>query len=141
VRLLSKSGLDWTKRYPWVVETARKIRKSQFILDGEAVVLGVDGISDSTPCTLAGRMSRYSYAFDILAYNGDDLTHHRCICERPTWSTCCAAGLTVSLSLHSSRERSGQTCSTPPAAWVSRVWSQRTASAPTAAADANTGSK
>jgi hypothetical protein len=41
VRLLSKSGLDWTKRYPWIVETARKIRKSRFILDGEAVVLGV----------------------------------------------------------------------------------------------------
>jgi ATP-dependent DNA ligase len=46
VRLLSKSGLDWTKRYPWIVETARKIRKSRFILDDEAVVLGVDGISD-----------------------------------------------------------------------------------------------
>jgi ATP-dependent DNA ligase len=25
---------------------ARKIRKTQFILDGEAVVLGVDGVSD-----------------------------------------------------------------------------------------------
>jgi len=36
VRLLSKSGLDWTKRYPWIVETARKIRRSRFILDGEA---------------------------------------------------------------------------------------------------------
>jgi bifunctional non-homologous end joining protein LigD len=32
VWLLSKSGLDWTKRYPWIVETARKIRKSQFII-------------------------------------------------------------------------------------------------------------
>jgi ATP-dependent DNA ligase len=46
VRLLSKSGLDWTKRYPWIVEKARKIRQKQFILDGEAVVLGVDGISN-----------------------------------------------------------------------------------------------
>jgi bifunctional non-homologous end joining protein LigD len=46
VWLLSKSGLDWTKRFPWIVETARKICRSRFILDGEAVVLGVDGISD-----------------------------------------------------------------------------------------------
>jgi bifunctional non-homologous end joining protein LigD len=46
VRLLSKSGLNWTKRYPWIVETARKIRRSRFMLDGEAIVLGVDGISD-----------------------------------------------------------------------------------------------
>jgi hypothetical protein len=36
VRLLSKGGHDWTSRYPWIVETARKIRKTQFILDGEA---------------------------------------------------------------------------------------------------------
>ena len=34
VRLLSRGGLDWTKRYPWIVETARKI--SRFILDGES---------------------------------------------------------------------------------------------------------
>ena len=46
VRLFSKGGHDWTSRYPWIVETALKIRKSQFIIDGEAVVLGVDGISD-----------------------------------------------------------------------------------------------
>jgi len=29
-----------------MVEMARKIRRKQFILDGEAVVLGLDGISD-----------------------------------------------------------------------------------------------
>ena len=41
--------MDLTDRYPWIVATARKIRKNrkkQFILDGEAVVLVVDGISD-----------------------------------------------------------------------------------------------
>ena len=31
---------------PWVVETARKIRQTQFVIDGEAEFLGVDGISD-----------------------------------------------------------------------------------------------
>jgi bifunctional non-homologous end joining protein LigD len=54
VRLFSRGGHDWTRRFPWIVETARKIRvetarkirKTQFIIDGEAVVLGVDGISD-----------------------------------------------------------------------------------------------
>jgi bifunctional non-homologous end joining protein LigD len=29
-----------------IVEAARRIRTSQFVLDGEAVLLGVDGISD-----------------------------------------------------------------------------------------------
>jgi hypothetical protein len=31
----------WTDRYPWIVEAARKIRQWQFMLDAEAVVLGV----------------------------------------------------------------------------------------------------
>ena len=46
MKLTSRGGLDWSRRFPWIVETARKIRKTQFIIDGEAVVLGVDGISD-----------------------------------------------------------------------------------------------
>src|SRR6476659_10756290 len=46
VKLTSRGGMDWTRRFPWIVETARKIRKTQFIIDGEAVLLGVDGISD-----------------------------------------------------------------------------------------------
>ena len=41
VKLTSRGGLDWTRRFPWIAETARKILKTQFIIDGEAVVLGV----------------------------------------------------------------------------------------------------
>lgn len=73
VRLRSKSGLDWTKRYPWIVETALKLRQERFVLDGEAVLLGVDGISD-----FDGLQSRkydaevQFYAFDMLAGEGDD---------------------------------------------------------------------
>ena len=46
VRLLTRGGQDWTERYPWIVESALKNRESQFVIDGEAVLLGVDGISD-----------------------------------------------------------------------------------------------
>jgi len=46
VRLLSRSGLDWTWRFPWIVETALKMRQSQFVIDGEICVLDVQGISD-----------------------------------------------------------------------------------------------
>ena len=45
MRLLSKS-MDLSDRYPWIVQGPAKIRQKQSILDGEAVVLGVDGISD-----------------------------------------------------------------------------------------------
>ena len=74
VRLFSKGGHDWTGRYPWIVETARKIRKTQFILDGEAVVLGVDGISDFNALHSGKHDQEVQlYAFDCLALAGDDL--------------------------------------------------------------------
>ena len=46
IRLISKGGYSWTDRYPWIVESALKNRFKQFVIDGEAVVLGVDGTSD-----------------------------------------------------------------------------------------------
>src|SRR6202790_1336411 len=75
VRLFTMNGADYTDRYPWIVEAARKIKASQFILDGEAVVLDLRSYSDFD--ALASR--KYDdevqlYAFDILALNGDDLT-------------------------------------------------------------------
>jgi bifunctional non-homologous end joining protein LigD len=39
VRLITRNGYDWTKRYPWIVESALKNRQKQFVIDGEAVVL------------------------------------------------------------------------------------------------------
>jgi hypothetical protein len=46
IRLITRGGYNWTDRYPWIVEAARKIRQKQFVLNGEAVILGVDGVSD-----------------------------------------------------------------------------------------------
>ena len=67
VRLLSRNGTDWTKRYLWIAEAALKIRQKRFAMDGEAVVLGVDGISDFNALHVQ------LYAFDVLAMGGDDL--------------------------------------------------------------------
>src|SRR5229473_552645 len=46
VRLITRGGYNWSDRYPWIVEAALKNRVKQFVIDGEAVVLGVDGIAD-----------------------------------------------------------------------------------------------
>jgi bifunctional non-homologous end joining protein LigD len=35
-----------TRRYPWIVESALKNRQRHFVIDGEAVILGVDGVPD-----------------------------------------------------------------------------------------------
>jgi ATP-dependent DNA ligase len=39
VRLTSKGGLNWSKRFPRIVETALRLRQERFVLDGEAVLL------------------------------------------------------------------------------------------------------
>jgi bifunctional non-homologous end joining protein LigD len=38
VRLITKGGYDWTKRFPWIVEAALKNRQDHFVIDGEAVI-------------------------------------------------------------------------------------------------------
>jgi bifunctional non-homologous end joining protein LigD len=74
VRLFTRNGHDWSHRYPLIVEAALRNRSKSFVVDGEAVLLGVDGISDFN-----GLHSRRHdgevqlYAFDILALDGDDL--------------------------------------------------------------------
>ena len=46
MRLITKGKYDWSKRYPWIVESALRLRQQQFMIDGEVVVLNVDGTSD-----------------------------------------------------------------------------------------------
>ncbi|MBR0868310.1 RNA ligase family protein [Bradyrhizobium sp. YCK136] len=73
VRLITRGGYSWASRYPWIVEAARKVRQKHFVLDGEAVVLGVDGISDFNALHSRKRDHEVQFcAFDILAEGGDD---------------------------------------------------------------------
>jgi bifunctional non-homologous end joining protein LigD len=46
VRLITKGGYDWTKQYARIVKAALKNRQKHFVIDGEAIVRGVDGYSD-----------------------------------------------------------------------------------------------
>ena len=74
MRLITRGGYNWTKRFPWIVEAALKNRQKQFVIDGEAVVLGVNGVSDFN--ALHSRKQNHEVqlcAFDVLAVDGDDL--------------------------------------------------------------------
>src|SRR5271169_5835574 len=74
VRLITRNGYDWTKRYPWIVESALKNRQKQFIIDGEAVILGVDGGSDFKALHSRKHDEEVQlYAFDMLAGDGEDM--------------------------------------------------------------------
>jgi bifunctional non-homologous end joining protein LigD len=74
VRLFTRNAYDWSQRFPLIVEAALRNRQSSFVIDGEAVQLGVDGRSDFN-----GLHSRQHdeevqfYAFDMLVSYGDDI--------------------------------------------------------------------
>jgi bifunctional non-homologous end joining protein LigD len=74
VRLFTRNGYDWSQRFPLIVEAALRNRQGSFVIDGEAVLLGVDGRSD-----FDGLHSRRHdeevqfYAFDMLVSDGQDI--------------------------------------------------------------------
>jgi bifunctional non-homologous end joining protein LigD len=74
VRLFTRNGHDWTDRYPLIVEAALKNRATSFVIDGEAVLLGVDGVSDFDWLHSKKHDDEVQlYAFDCLALDGDNL--------------------------------------------------------------------
>jgi bifunctional non-homologous end joining protein LigD len=74
VWLITKGGYNWTSRYPWIVEAALKNRVKRFVIDGEAVVLGVDGISDFNALHSRKHDAEVQLcAFDLLVEGDDDL--------------------------------------------------------------------
>lgn len=74
VRLFTRGGYDWSSRYPWIVESALRNRQRQFVIDGEAVVLGVDGNSDFAALHSRRHDDQVQfYAFDMLAGDGNDM--------------------------------------------------------------------
>jgi len=75
VKLFTRNGCDWTSRYPWIVEAARRLKPQRFVLDGEAVVLDVRAYSDFNALVSRRHDDEVQlYAFDVLALDGDDLT-------------------------------------------------------------------
>jgi bifunctional non-homologous end joining protein LigD len=74
VRLLSRRGYDWSDRYPLITQAALRLRRTAFVIDGEAVVLGPDGISDFDALHEGKRNAEVRlYAFDLLSEDGVDM--------------------------------------------------------------------
>lgn len=76
-RLLTRNGLDWTARMPDIAAAAAKLNVTDAILDGEAVALDKDGVSNFADLQAAfqeGRQQFITYfAFDILHLDGHNL--------------------------------------------------------------------
>ena len=76
-RAYTRSGLDWSERYPAILAEAAELGVSSALIDGEAVVVQADGRSSFQALQAALKNDRDSivfYAFDLLELDGEDLT-------------------------------------------------------------------
>jgi ATP-dependent DNA ligase len=76
VRLYNRNAYDWTVRLPAIAAAAELVKAKSFTIDGEAIVLGPDGLSRFEE--LSGRDAARTailYAFDLIELDGEDLRH------------------------------------------------------------------
>jgi len=77
IRLFTRHGYDWSRRYPRIVDALASLRVTSIIIDGEAVWCGSDGKSDFDKLhSRAHDRDVILYAFDLLELNGEDRRQH-----------------------------------------------------------------
>jgi bifunctional non-homologous end joining protein LigD len=74
VRLYSRPGNDFTRRFPLIVEALARLRSRSCILDGEAVASDDNGVASFDLIRHhRANGSVFLYAFDLIELNGEDL--------------------------------------------------------------------
>jgi len=77
IKLLTRKGLDWTKKFPTVAAAVAKLPAMAALIDGELVSEDKDGISRFSLLQQDLKESRHDrmvlYAFDLLHLDGHDL--------------------------------------------------------------------
>jgi DNA ligase D-like protein (predicted ligase) len=77
VRLLTRTGLDWTHKYPAIAAALSTLPAREAYLDGELCGVGPDGITSISMIQLASdagnAASLMFFVFDLLHLNGEDL--------------------------------------------------------------------
>src|SRR5262245_30396657 len=78
IRLVSRKGLDWTSKFPEIVEAVRTLELTDTIIDGELVVMLPDGRSsfEKMQQAVASRSTRKGlvyFAFDLIRLEGEPI--------------------------------------------------------------------
>jgi ATP-dependent DNA ligase len=74
VKLYSRPGNDFTRRFPLIVEALVRLRSRSCIIDGEAVACDDNGVASFDLIRHHRHNDRaFLYAFDLIELNGDDL--------------------------------------------------------------------
>jgi bifunctional non-homologous end joining protein LigD len=141
VKVFTRRGNDWTRRFRKIAHDAFLISASSAIIDGEVVVPAADGTTDFSVLQneLKGKSDKIAMvAFDLLYLNGHDLRKLPLV-ERKT-----LLKKLIAKKPSNSAKASKSTvprCSSTPAASVLRVSSPRSGTAATVQAGATIGSR
>src|SRR5262249_27923839 len=129
VRLYSRNAIDLTARLSAIAVAAERIKAKCFTIDGEAVVLGPDGLSrfEDLRRRSAARTA-ILYAFDLIERDGEDCAIVRYSTARPSCRCCCAMPLRPSCSTSTS-PRMAPPCSRMLAGLAPRASSRRRSTA------------
>jgi bifunctional non-homologous end joining protein LigD len=74
VRLYSRPGNDFTRRFPLIVEALERLRSRACIIDGEAIACDDNGVASFDLIRHhRANGSVFLFAFDLIELNGDDL--------------------------------------------------------------------
>jgi bifunctional non-homologous end joining protein LigD len=77
VKLLTRRGLDWTRKFSTIAEAIATLPAKAALIDGELVVEGDDGVSSFSLLQQDLKDGRHDrmvlYAFDLLYLDGNDL--------------------------------------------------------------------
>jgi bifunctional non-homologous end joining protein LigD len=142
VRLFTRNGHDWTDRYPRMVEAALRNRNSSFVLDGEAVLLDANGISDFNGLHSRKHDTEVQlYAFDCLAADGDDLRKLPLSLRKTNLARILARRIDGIHVAPFEQGEIGPDLFRHVASSASKGWSPSTVTAPTAAAGSIAGSR
>ncbi|MER8924306.1 ATP-dependent DNA ligase [Mesorhizobium sp. M0859] len=85
IRVFTKSGADWTKKFAGIAEAARELEVENAIFEGEAIVTNKAGLPDFGALQKAVHSDPYAMylgAFDIMHLNGYDLRDIGCKARR-----------------------------------------------------------
>ena len=86
VRLYSRPGNDFTRRFPLIVETLARLRSRSCIIDGEAVACDDNGVASFDRIRYRRHDGdAFLYAFDLIELNGDDLRRDPLAGRKTTW--------------------------------------------------------
>ena len=77
VSLLTRTGLDWTRKYPVIAKALEALDARQAYLDGELCGIGADGLTSFNIVQLASDRGNAAalvfFLFDLLYLDGEDL--------------------------------------------------------------------